>query len=472
MKKFPLILLTILFLALLLRFPALFEPNWYGDEGIYQVIGHAMVNGRLLYGQIWDNKPPLLYVIYMLANGEQFWTRLASLLFMFPTIILFYKLSVKMFADTKIVYFTSFLFGVLFAGPLLEGNIANSENFMYLPILLALYLGFTNIQRKTKVYLFIGLVFGIAFLIKIVAIFDLAALFVFLLIRDFGKDIKKWFIQYIIMGTGFVIPIAISVLYFFFHGAIYDFLTATLSQNVTYVEAGNKLFFSQGLLFVKLALLAAVCLFFFFKRNNFSKEYIFIYIWLAFSLFNALFGGRPWIHYLLTLLPAFCLFIGILIEDRRLRLINGALLLILLFIVYKNFWIYEKTLSYYTNFMTYVTGSKNEREYRNFFDWYVNRDYAVAQYIQAFSKQGDTVFLWGNNAQIYALSKRLPPGRYTVAYHVTFYPNALLETKENIESKQPTFIIEVQQKIPHELLSKQYSLQSEVEGAKIYARRY
>ncbi|MBP6098670.1 MAG: hypothetical protein KA477_01670, partial [Candidatus Levybacteria bacterium] len=45
----------------ILRLPSLIEPIWYADEGIYEVIAHAMHNGRVLYSEVWDNKPPLLY---------------------------------------------------------------------------------------------------------------------------------------------------------------------------------------------------------------------------------------------------------------------------------------------------------------------------------------------------------------------------------------------------------------------------
>ena len=35
-----LIIISVVFFFL--RFPSLFEPNWYGDEGIYQALGLAM----------------------------------------------------------------------------------------------------------------------------------------------------------------------------------------------------------------------------------------------------------------------------------------------------------------------------------------------------------------------------------------------------------------------------------------------
>ena len=57
-------LLIVSFFFFILRFPSLFEPYWYGDEGIYQVLGMVIRKGGLLYRDIWDNKPPFLYFIY------------------------------------------------------------------------------------------------------------------------------------------------------------------------------------------------------------------------------------------------------------------------------------------------------------------------------------------------------------------------------------------------------------------------
>ena len=59
-----LIIISVVFFFL--RFPSLFEPNWYGDEGVYQTLGIGMNAGRLLYKGIFDNKPPLLYFLYSL----------------------------------------------------------------------------------------------------------------------------------------------------------------------------------------------------------------------------------------------------------------------------------------------------------------------------------------------------------------------------------------------------------------------
>src|ERR1035437_9026345 len=89
------------FLFFILRLPSLFEPLWYGDEGIYQVVGTALNHGRLLYSQIFDNKPPLLYWLYAILQSDQFTVRLLSLIFGILSIIIFFFLSKKLFVNAK-----------------------------------------------------------------------------------------------------------------------------------------------------------------------------------------------------------------------------------------------------------------------------------------------------------------------------------------------------------------------------------
>jgi hypothetical protein len=43
----------------LLRVPSFLEPHWYTDEGGAAAAAKALLNGRVLYTQVWSNKPPL-----------------------------------------------------------------------------------------------------------------------------------------------------------------------------------------------------------------------------------------------------------------------------------------------------------------------------------------------------------------------------------------------------------------------------
>ena len=461
----------------LLRIPSFIEPYWYGDEGIYQVIGMGLRNGRLLYRDIWDNKPPLLYVLYALYNSDQFTIRLVSALFGIGSIIVFYFLAQNLFKK-HIAYSVTSVYAFLFSLPLFEGNIANAENFMLFPIILsALFIYKASeleppkttiksfslsyiLHTKYHILLFsAGLILSFAFLFKIVAIFDFIAFFLFLFFVHHPKNFSKKNISRIVeystysiktflqLLLGFFIPIFITVLFFFFQGALPDFLHAAFIQNVGYVGYGNTLFFTQGLLVIKLILLSGVCFFLFLKRAHIPKILLFILLWLSFSVFNAFFSARPYTHYALVLLPSFCLFLGATFSN-RLKTLSKAeqkrqkilltLLIVLIILVYKNFWLYGKNISYYQNFFLFLTNKKSVTMYRSFFDSKTPRDYELSALIKP---KKDTLFIWGNNAQVYTLLGALQPGRYTVAYHINSSLQTLKETELALSKIKPKYII-------------------------------
>jgi len=457
-------LLKASFIFFLLRFPSLFEPNWYGDEGIYQVLGNGIRSGRLLYKEIFDNKPPLLYLIYAIFNSSQFTVRLASLVFGIAAMITFFLLAKKIFLGKeknngqKLPFITTSIFGLLFALPLLEGNIANAENFMLFPIILAGFfifsLGDKILQNKKtgKILFASGLLLGLAFLFKIVAIFDFTAFLVFIMLINLPRklalkpaDLKNHFSFFfkptLYFIAGFLSPIFFTALYFLINGALKDLLVATFVQNVGYVGYGNKFLIPQGLLILKLFILGSFLVFLFLQRNKLSKTALFILIWFAFSLFNAYFSQRPYTHYLLVILPSLSLFIGLVLWDKKYQVLNLLLLAISLLFLLKDFNYYTKTLSYYQNFISFLLNQKTVFSYRAFFDRKTPIDYEIAQFIKSKTNEKENIFVWGNNAQLYTLTNKLPPGKYTVAYHITYYKDGPKNTYNGVSKEKPKFII-------------------------------
>ncbi len=445
-KEFWFLLITSLFFFLL-RLPSLFEPYWYGDEGIYQVLGLGIRNGRLLYQGIWDNKPPLLYMVYALFNSDQFLVRGASLIAGLLAILFLFKLSKKLFISSNSVFATTAFFAFLFGLPLIEGNIANAENFMLAPIILAGYLIYKQNEEKQGInyyskFFFPGLLLGIAFLFKIVAVFDFAAFGAFIVIVHFGikkiGTIIEILIPYIL---GFATPIVITLLFFFIKGGLSDFIHAALVQNVGYVGYSNNFIIPQGFLILKLALLSLLLLFFLIAKNKFTYPTLFIFAWLSFSLFDAFFSGRPYTHYVLVTLPPLSLLIGLIINEQKLRLYFIVAFLLSIFLLVKNFTYFGKTIFYYQNYISFVSGKKTTKEYYTFFDRNTPRDYEIAQYLKTQLKPQDNVFIWGDDAQLYKLIYRLPPGRYTVAYHMRASQASLKETQNALEKEQPKFVV-------------------------------
>ncbi|MBF8249532.1 MAG: 2 protein [Candidatus Levybacteria bacterium] len=459
------------FLFFILRLPSLFEPLWYGDEGIYQVIGTSLNHGKLLYSQIFDNKPPLLYWLYAIFQSDQFAIRLASLIFGALAIIMFFFLSKKLFENTsknnKIAFLTTFIFAVLFALPILEGNIANAENFMLLPIIASAFL---IISQKS--FFIAGLILGLAFLFKIVAVFDLGAFLAFCFILNFTSLKNELKLFKII--EGFLIPVLLVALFFTFNGALIDFLRATLISNISYVSYGNKIGNLPLLLFLKLVLLGGFLLFALAKREKLNQTTLFTSVWFAFSLFNAFFSQRPYTHYLLVLIPNLSLMIGLIFYDKKNQKTIAVFFIIALLAITKTFGIpnFNRGISYYQNFLSYVADKKTTTSYQAFFDRNTPFDYEIARFIKPKLDIHDTIFIWGNNAQLYQLVGVVAPTKYVVAYHISNYKDGTITTQAGIEKTKPKFVVIMTNSgpLPFPLLN--YSLKININNATIYERLF
>jgi len=434
----------------------MFEPYWYGDEGIYQTLGLGIDNGRLLYRDIFDNKPPLLYILYSIFDSDQFLLRLSSLIFGGFSIVLFFKLAQKLLNSKRAVYFSTFFFAIIFGLPIIEGNIANAENFMLLfNILAGIFIlkaaENENTAKKIKLLFLSGTILSVSFLFKIVGIFDFAAFFFFLFIINFSQNFKDIFSLRNIFNelknllplvTAFVMPIIFVSVYFIVNDSFSYFLKGSFFNNIGYVGYGNKFIIPQGLLLFKLLLLSLGLLFVFWKKESLGKERMFIYLWFFFSLFNAFFSQRPYTHYVLVILPSFCLFLGLLLmqKNKYLRL-DFLIFVVSVFFLLTQFSYYAKTVFYYQNFVQFIAGQKNVYAYQRFFDGNTPNDYEIAGYVNNRLGKNDNLFIWGNNAQVYKLTNKLPPGRYTVAYHITNYEDGYKNTEEGLIKKNPKMIV-------------------------------
>jgi len=470
-KEFWFLLIASVFFFLL-RFPSLFEPYWYGDEGIYQVLGMGIRQGKLLYRDIFDNKPPLLYVFYSFFNGDQFWIRFLSLVFGLGAVIAFFYLSKLLFKKTKIAYLTTSIFAVLFGLPIIEGNIANAENFMLLPLILGAILIVWKKHFKYK-YFLAGLLVGIAFLVKIVAVFDFAGFFIFIILTNFKfnfKNLKNKSLPILSLILGFVLPIFLTTVFFVAQGAFPDFIKATFFSNIGYVSYGNKFLIPQGLLILKLVALGLFTFLVLKKRDKLGIEGIFIYLWFAFSLYNAFFSQRPYTHYLLVLLPSFCLLIGFALDNAVFRKFSFLVLLITIILVVQNFWIFTKTEYYYQNFLSFIVGKNSTIEYENFFDRNVPLDNKLASYINNNELESDSIFLWGNNAQLYKLTNKLPPEKYVVAYHILSYKDGYQITKNVLIKTKPKLIIIMPNVPSYPFSLSGYNLKIIINSVAIYER--
>lgn len=423
---------TILFL--LLRLPSLFEPYWYGDEGIYLTLGQAIRHGLTPFLQIHDNKPPTLYYLAALSQTV-FGFRLLLLLVMIPTIYFFNQLA-KKFLSPRLAKFSTLLFLILSSIPLIEGNIANAEVFMLLPTILAFLIFFTS--QKYISLLLSGLLLGFAFTIKVPVAVEFAFLCLWLIIFQKSK-IKNL----LIFSLSFVTPILLYLIYFALKGALQPFLFAALLQNFGYVSSWatgtqQSSVASGGLVGRGVLLLIAWALsFFLYFGKRISKNLLFISAWFFAALFGALLSGRPYPHYLIEVLPPLCI---ILFFFSKAKYWVASTIVIFIFSLFQYKFYFYPVFSYYQNFYSYAIGVKKLDNYRQFFGQEMPQTYQIASKIKSETLPGDRIYVWGDQSFIYPLSDRLPSTKYIVSYHVADF-NGYDLTLSELKAITPKIIV-------------------------------
>ena len=439
--------IALVLIFLLLRVPSLFEPYWYGDEGIYLVLGQAIRKGVHLYSQIHDNKPPTLY--YLAALGQTvFGFRLLLMIFMAPTIYFFNRLS-KFFLSEKSSQIATFIFLILTSIPLFEGNIANAEVFMLLPTIVGVWF-LTKVRPNIDHLVLAGLLLGLAFTIKIPVAIEFVFLCIWLFIDD-SDLFKKTFFKIkniVIFGLAFLLPIILWTIYFYFQGAIKQFLVASLFQNFGYLSSWStgtqsSSVSSGGVVTRFLILLLSWALIFFLKyKKTISRNFSFLLFWFSATIFGSLLSGRPYPHYLIQVLPPLTLIIVELLDfkNRKNQILSACSIFIFALVVFKfNFYFYP-VFKYYSNFYSHAVGLKSTSDYRSCFGSQINDIYKVSGYLKSNTSSADKIFVWGDQPYIYALSDRLPSSKYTVAYHIADF-NGYDSTMDKIKANLPKFIV-------------------------------
>ena len=461
-------LIIILCLAAVARIPSLFEPYWYGDEAIYLTIGQAMRAGVPLYSGIHDNKPPFLYIATAIAGGNQFWFKFLALGWVLVTVAVFYKLAEKVFGDGKRRNLATGIFAFLVCWPKLEGNIANAELFFLLPTLVAATLLWT--KPTMKAVLAAGLCLGLGALFKMPAMLEAG---VWPVIWLWSKD-RQWWRKSLVLAAGTLIPIGLSMGYFGLAGSLKEYFTAAWSQNLPYLSSWKAAGGEKGIFSLNGRAVAVMIwiggLLVISKKSE--QRFRIVGVWAAVGLFAALLSGRPYPHYLVQAagVAAICAVLVIAGSRRERGLgIIVAMAILVTSVVFK-FYDYP-VIGYYRNFGEWMTGKKSLTEYYDWFGGGVNNNYKISEIIKSGSVPGDKIFVWGDEPVIYALSKRMPTGKYTVKYHIRDF-GAENETMTALMNKPPKFIVDMsrQEKLPglEGLLNSQYREVATVGQAVIY----
>jgi hypothetical protein len=417
-------LIILVAIVVMLRLPSLFEPYWYGDEQIYLAIGQGVRKGLVLYRDITDypNKPPLIYLLAA-AAGSVFWFKFMLMMWNVVHVVVVNRLLARLWGEKKwLVWGGSGAFILLTALPMLEGNIANGEMFMTMPVTLAMLL-----LWKAQ-YFWAGLMLALGFLFKIpVAAEVVAAGLAFWVFRHSFKGIISF-------GIGFGLPIAVVL------GAWYGMGVAPIDlvQNML----GSSKYVTNYPLAPRLILVAGITGGLYLIKKRLSRKLIWAGLWLIWALFGATLSGRPYPHYFIQIVVPVIVTLGVVLVARnRLQLAVGSAVLALvgLTLVILKVPPYP-VMAYYANFGRWVAGQKSFSDYAAAFDQRMPRNYKLAYYLTTHTSPEARIYIWGNQPDVYVMADRLPVGKLVTSFHVEDL-QAYAATMEWLKNDPPAYIV-------------------------------
>ncbi len=469
----------ILALTLILRIPSFFEPYYYGDEMIYLTLGQGVRQGLTLYKDIHDNKPPLLYLTAAISENL-FWFKAILAFWNLITIAFFYKLAEKLLAkNSKAQKVATFLFAILTAIPMLEGNIVNAEMFIVGFTIIAFLILLRERPSFSGIF-FAGVLLGIGTLFKVPAAFDLPVIVVYWLLTTDLTNLKTIIKNTFILVLGFVAPIALTFGWSYLQGSLSEYIKAAFLQNVGYLssfrpgDVQKPFYVRNAPLLIRAFLVALGIAGLFIYRKKISRHFIFFTVWTLLGLFAVTLSERPYPHYFIQVAAPVTLLMAMFLAEKSVEQSLSILPLLVAFLVpvYYKFYYYP-TYSYYARFVSFVSGKIDKGTYLQSFAPTVQRNYKIAEFLSLSSRKSDRVFMWDpDSAIVYALARRLPPIKYTADYHVNDYSNKAEVAKE-ISSNPPKFIILTSGRTFSELeplLKSKYLLISQIENANIFSR--
>lgn len=500
-KKEHLILVLILFLTFFLRFPSLFEPFWYGDEGIFAAVANNLNQGGVLYRDAWDNKPPAIYLtyaaIFKIFGVSMFWLRLVTGVVVLATAVVIYEIA-KIILGEKRALWATFAFGFLSSLRIVEGNLSLTEIWMILPIAGAMLLAIKRNFDPISIF-GAGILVSIGSLYKQVGALEAAALgiFLFLITKNFGEFFKKG----LILAVGFLLPYLLFLGYFASKNLTGEFIFAAYTYYRIYLgESPRYALLTNVLKFMPIV--AAIAYGIWKKRSDVHlggvrtrtlrgdspdrlDNFHLILLWMAFSFLGSFFSGRTYGHYLVQAIPSLSIIlaaVSLAPTIRKAQIFFAVFFFIpLIFLTKLLFTDFLSggpinQIAWWRNFSDFSQGKKNVSDYNNFFDQNVNRIMDTYDFLKVQNVQGTSCYIWGDWPWLYAIADLKNPSRYVTSFHVFGVPGGKEEVNAGLAASPPTCIIRPPDSIGYfaqleKLLAEKYTFGVQFEDSQVYFRK-
>ncbi|HUF53653.1 MAG TPA: glycosyltransferase family 39 protein [Dehalococcoidia bacterium] len=423
------------------------------DEGVYATIAQGVLDGQVPYRDLFDNKPPLVYIWYAFSFtlfGESVFAPriLAAICLSLTTVALFNQ--ARMVLPMPAARIAAALFAISTGLPWVALH-ANTEAYMLLPLVSSLMF-FTIGMRDGRLrwFLIAGALAGLAVMTKQVAMWNLLALAMVALVwhRRTAETSLQWIAPTGALFAGTLASLALVALPFTLMGALDDLIYANLSYNWLYINflsyAERLSNFGYGLLFFSAVAApfvvgALVGLVILCRKRAAVMDYVLI-LWAVASAIGVASGGRFFPHYFLQLMPSLAVLTGIVIYD---RFVNGSSHLIS-----RPAWIIATFLivvSVATTSVLYLAPQRAQEQVVSSVyhqkEWEASSE-ELGAYIKERTSEDDLIFNYGRESQIYFYADRSPAIAYFYDWVLEFDEELFPEVLTELHETKPVYFID------------------------------
>jgi hypothetical protein len=235
------ILLTMLLILLVLTVLVQANPGTRipgRDYGFYVYIGDHVVHGKLPYRDAWESKPPAIFY----ANAVGLWLGRGSRwgVWIIELIALLAAATISFHTTRKLWGIWPALAGLILwlvgLDLTLQGGNLTEEYPLSLHFLsIALFIKLLETPKHRLYNILLGLAFGICFLFRPNnAVLEAAIIMILLLMQVFHRDLKSILLQILWLSIGVLIPLLLTIVYFWSQGLLRELFEASLLYNLTY----------------------------------------------------------------------------------------------------------------------------------------------------------------------------------------------------------------------------------------------
>lgn len=445
-----------IFVILGLVLTLVYLPNFFKspgrDSGVFLYVAQQILDGKLPYVDLWDHKPPMIYLINVLGlyigNGSVAGVRTIELLSLYLTTVLAFTALKDVFGVLPALIATIVM--ILNLPSLLETNNFTEEYAILCQTgAISLFI-FSEKNKSLWPYFFIGLLASFSFFLRQNLVGFWIALAFYILID--GENLKEKLKKMGFAAFGFTIITLLVFGFFYLNNGLAQFWDDAFIYNFSY-SSGTRLlsklyaigyglseFWVSPFIIISWFAMMFSCLRDKHKGRIQYSVLLITILWFPVELILSSMSGRTYDHYFIMYIPVLIVLLSYLFRI----IFNQSLLKAE---IIKTFTVRSALIALILA-ISGVTQAKvmYSRYYRHVFLNQVDKYRQVASYVLSTTGKNAYVLVWGADPVVNFLSKRTSPTRFFYQYPLVTrkYTNGRMisEFIKDVKIKRPNLIID------------------------------